>query len=173
MKKLLFIIVLGLFFAMTSLGQIKQVSQTAKDTIVPKKSELLQNMDITIGYVPRSPYNALKTSFSVNNIFFKRFGFYGSLEKGLDTDYFAGTLGVTSYIHQYVYLWGGVGIFSTYKSENKNFWSTYRKEFGVGFTPYKRTVIRLGWSLTVGPTIAAGFLIPLQSVSKYPKIHSK
>ena len=166
MKKLFFLATFGLFFSLLVTGQTNLVSETAQDTLRAKKSELPKNYDITLGYAPRLPYNALKTSFSINNILWKRMGFYASLEKGLDTDYFAGTLGITSYVHKNVYLWGGVGIFPYNDQKNSSFWDRFRKEFGVGINPYKLTVIRLGWSLTVGPTAAVGFRIPITSNRK-------
>lgn len=166
MKKLFFLAILGLFFSLLVKGQTNLVSETAQDTLRAKKSELPKNYDVTLGYVPRSPYNALKANFSINNIYWKRMGFYASLEKGLDTDYFAGTLGITSYVHKNVYLWGGIGIFPYNDSKNGSFLDRFRKEFGVGLNPYKLTLIRLGWSLTVGPTASVGFRIPITSNRK-------
>ncbi len=163
MKKSISLIAIGLLCSITLFSQNSIDFKRANDTIEVKQVEPSPNYDITIGYAPRLPFNALKTSFSVNNIFFKRAGLYATLEKGLDTNYFAGALGVTTYVHKYVYLWGGVGIFPYNDSKNGSFWSRFRKEFGVGFTPYKITVVRLGWSLTVGPSIAAGIKIPIKS----------
>lgn len=156
MKILSFFIALILFISSQTFAQTDNSS--AKDT--PKVYELPPNMDIAVGYVPRSPFHALKVSYSINNMAFKRWGVYASVEKGMDSDYLAGTLGLTTYVHKYVYLWYGVGVFSTYKTDNKNLWTTYRKEFGVGIVPVKFAVIRLGWSFTVGPTIGAGIRIP-------------
>ncbi|MFA5326279.1 MAG: hypothetical protein WC384_00680 [Prolixibacteraceae bacterium] len=166
MKKSIFLIVVGLFCSVTLFSQNNIDTETHTDSILSVQVEPTPNYDITIGFAPRLPFNALKTSFSANNIFFKRVGLYATLEKGLDTNYFAGALGVTTSIHKYVYLWGGIGIFPYNDSKNSSFWSRFRKEFGVGFTPYKMTVVRLGWSLTVGPSIAAGIKIPIKSKHK-------
>lgn len=160
MKKSISLIAIGLLCSITLFSQNSIDFKRANDTIDVKQVEPSPNYDITIGYAPRLPFNALKTSFSVNNIFFKRAGLYATLEKGLDTNYFAGALGVTTYVHKYVYLWGGIGVFP-YNTDNSSIWSLLRKEFGIGIAPYRRTVVRLGWSLTVGPTIAAGFTIPI------------
>jgi hypothetical protein len=169
MKKLFLLTLLGLFFSLLVIGQTEAVPGTAQDSVLTKTSELPKNYDITLGYAPRLPFNALKSSFSINNIFWKRMGFYASLEKGLDTNYFAGTLGITSYINKSIYLWGGIGIFPYNDSKNSSFWSRFRKEFGVGINPYKLTVIRLGWSFTVGPTAAIGFRIPINANQKNRK----
>lgn len=156
MKILSFFVALILFISSQTFAQTD--NSQGKDT--PKVYELPPNMDFTVGYVPRAPFHALKFTYSINNLAFKRWGTYFSLEKGMDSDYLAGTLGLTTYVHKYVYLWYGVGIFSTYKTSNKNLWSTYRKEFGVGINPVKFAVIRLGWSFTVGPTFGVGIKIP-------------
>ena len=156
MKIFSFFIVLLLLISSETFAQ----SDIPAGTDTPTAYQLPPNMDISIGYVPRSPFHALKLSYSINNMAFKRWGAYASLEKGTDSDYLAGTLGLTTYVHKYAYLWYGVGIFSTYKSDNKNLWSTYRKEFGIGIVPVKFAVVRLGWSFTVGPTVAAGIRIP-------------
>lgn len=156
MKILSYFIVFFLFISTQAFAQ----SESSSVNNSSKDQELSPNMDVTIGYVPRSPFHALKLSYSINNMAFKRWGAYASLEKGTDSDYLAGTLGLTTYVHKYAYLWYGVGIFSTYKTDNKNLWTTYRKEFGVGIVPVKFAVIRLGWSFTVGPTVAAGIRIP-------------
>ena len=166
MKKSFFLTLLGLFFSILVIGQAKVVPETAQDSVLTKASELFKNYDITLGYAPRLPFNALKTNFSINNILWKRMGFYASLEKGLDTNYFAGTLGITSSIHKHIYLWGGIGVFPYNDSKNSSFRDRFRKEFGLGITPYKCTVIRLGWSFTVGPTAAVGFRIPINSDHK-------
>lgn len=156
MRILYFFIALLLFISTQTLAHANNLS--GKDTTTVYK--LPPNMDVSVGYVPRSPFHALKMSYSLNNVAFNRWGAYASVEKGMDSDYLAGTLGLTTYVHKYAYLWYGVGIFSTYKSENKNLWSTYRKEMGIGIVPARFAVIRLGWSFTVGPTIAAGIRIP-------------
>jgi hypothetical protein len=169
MKKIFFLITLGLFFSLFVVAQTKIGSETAQDSILRKDSKFPKNYDLTLGYAPRLPFNALKTSFSINNIYWKRMGFYASLEKGLDSNYFAGTLGITSYINKSIYLWGGIGIFPYNDSKNSSFWDRFRKEFGVGINPYKLIVIRLGWSFTVGPTAAVGLRIPIKTNNKKQK----
>ncbi len=169
MKKLFLLTLIGLFASLLVIGQTEAVPETAQGSVITRTSELPKNYDITVGYAPRQPFNALKTSFSINNIYWKRMGFYATLEKGLDTNYFAGALGITSYIHKSIYLWGGIGIFPYNDSKNSSFWDRFRKEFGVGINPSKLTVIRLGWSFTVGPTAAVGIRIPIKTNSKTQK----
>lgn len=161
MKKTILIIVLGLFISVNIMGQTMDVSKTAEDTVVVETSELHPNLDITIGYASRTEINAIKTSVSANNILLKRVGIYVSLEKGLDSDYFSNTYGITTTVNKYIYLWAGMGWISKNEIFNHFAWSMIRKEFGIGITPYKSTVLRLGWSIGVGPTISAGIKIPI------------
>lgn len=166
MKIFSFFIALFLLISFQSFAQ----TDSPSDKETPNAYQLPPNMDIAVGYVPNSPFHALKVSYSLNNMAFKRWGAYVSVEKGTDSDYLAGTLGLTTYVHKYAYLWYGVGLFSTYKSDNKNLWSTYRKEFGIGIVPVKFAVVRLGWSFTVGPTVAVGVRIPSKiSFSRHDK----
>ena len=161
MKNSLFIIALGLFLSVNVSGQTKVVSKSNRSAFVTKASELNPNLDITIGYIPKSTSNALKASFSANNILLERVGAYASLEIGLDSDYFASILGVTATINKYVYLWSGIGLFPKHEKFNDMTWNSFRKEAGIGFTPYKMTVIRIGYSVGIGPTISAGIKIPI------------
>lgn len=121
------------------------------------------NFDFTLGYVPKLSINALKYSMSANNIILKRVGAYVSLEKGLNSDYFSSTLGATVTIHKYVYLWAGIGSFAKSELFDHIVWNSVRKEMGIGFTPYKWVVVRIGWSKEVGSTATAGIKIPIKS----------
>lgn len=156
MRNLWFLILAGILFSLNIYGGTRAVSNNGK-----KKAELLENLEITFGYVPKSTANALKGSFSINNLALKRIGFYSSIEKGLSSDYFANTFGITASVNKYLYLWGGFD-FATITSlfSNKDVISS-RKEIGIGINPYKITVIRLGWSNDVGTTFSAGIQIPL------------
>jgi hypothetical protein len=161
MKNSLFLIALGLFISVKVLGQTKVALINFVDSTVTKDSELHSNFDITLGYIPKSMLNALKASISVNNIFFKRVGGYVSLEKGLNSNYFSNTYGITTSINNYFYLWGGFGWYAKSELFKHIEWEKVRKELGIGFLPYKMIVIRLGWSVEVGPTFAAGIKIPM------------
>ena len=130
-------------------------------------------VDVTVGYAPKSPYNALKGSISINNLILKRFGFYTSLEKGLNKDalvfhdydghtYFTHILGLTASLNKNIYFFGGIDLFT--KSGviyTKDKLRGFRKELGIGIAPYRGTIIRLGWSGSVGPTFAIGAKFPL------------
>lgn len=95
--------------------------------------------------MPKTTVNALKTSFAYNNFLFKRVGAYTSFEKGLDSDFFTNIYGLTLSVHEKVYLYGGVDLFTKYKGD--------RKEIGIGFIPYKRLVVTTSWSKSAGITI--------------------
>jgi len=131
-------------------------------------------VDVTVGYAPKSPYNALKGSISINNLILKRFGFYTSIEKGLNKDvlvfhdydghtYFTHILGMTASLNKNIYFFGGLDLFTKsgviYTKDKQR---GFRKELGIGITPYKWTVVRLGWSGSVGPTFTIGAKIPLR-----------
>ena len=159
MRNILILILLGSFFSVDVWSQSNNLpftQQNKKD----KTTELNPNLDITLGYVPKSEINAIKTSFSANNIIFNRFGVYTSIEKGLDSDYFSHTLGITGSILPKVYLWGGLDLFTKRGFFNNG--TGARKELGIGFFPCKRAVIQLGYSSSIGPTFAAGFRIPIR-----------
>ncbi len=131
------------------------------------------NVEVTAGYAPKSPFNALKGTISINNLILKRFGFYTSIEKGLNKDvlvfhdysghtYFTHILGLTASLNKNIYFFGGIDLFT--KSGDiytKDKLRGFRKELGIGIAPYRGTIIRLGWSGSVGPTFAIGAKFPL------------
>ena len=112
MKNILFVILVLFVFAGNSFAQSPVSSeepQSSENSEEPKeKSKIFGECDralnITLGYVPKSSYNALKTSFEFNNILFKRVGAYTSFEKGLDSDFFTNIYGLTLSVHENVYL---------------------------------------------------------------------
>lgn len=155
-------------------GQYAGVETQEKNVPWIIKMDTLGNyVEITAGYAPKSPYNALKGSISINNLILKRFGFYTSIEKGLNKDvlvfhdyeghtYFTHILGMTASLNKNIYFFGGLDLFTKsgviYTRDKQR---GFRKELGIGITPYRGTVIRLGWSGSVGPTFAIGAKIPL------------
>ena len=161
MKNSLFLIFAGILFSLNMYGETRVLSNTRKSAIASKNSELTKNLDITFGYVPKSIINALKASFSTNNIVLNRFGVYASIEKGLSSDHFANTFGLTASANEYIYFWGGLDFSAMMNLISNKKETVSRRELGIGITPYKLTVIRLGWSLGVGPTISAGIKIPI------------
>lgn len=129
-------------------------------------SLLVHNIDFALGYAPQSPYHALKGDVSVNNLFLKRFGAYSSFEKGVDSEYYSLIFGLTTYVHQNIYLWYGLGAFTHFDTKNTNDWRSFRKEIGIGINPYKNMLVRAGWSKTVGLTVSIGMRVPIKSKSK-------
>ncbi|MDD2303214.1 MAG: hypothetical protein PHP53_00860 [Prolixibacteraceae bacterium] len=158
MKKSTTLIAILLITSLTSFGLTKDNS---KNSFFVKSDDLHPNLDLTAGYVPKSTYNALKINFSANNIVLKRLGLYTSLEKGLNSEYLANTLGINVSVHKYAYLWTGFGLLADNGIFNTTVFTKFRKEFGFGIMPYKLTLVRIGWSVEVGPTITAGIKIPL------------
>jgi len=114
--------------------------------------------DITFGCVLQTP-QVLKASISLNNILFHRLGFYSSVET--DFSNFSNIYGVTATITSWAYIWGGADLFTKNGLLNKNRLDA-RKEVGVGLTPYKWIVVRMGYSSSVGPTLTGGVKIPLK-----------
>jgi hypothetical protein len=161
MKKSLVFIIAGILVSLNIYGGTRYVSNRYKSINSQKKTELHQNLEITFGYVPKNTTNALKGSVSVNNFVFKRVGLYSSIEKGLSSDYFANTFGITASANKYIYLWGGLDIATMFSLISNQDVSISRKEIGIGINPFKMTVIRVGWSRGVGPTLSAGIQIPL------------
>jgi len=123
------------------------------------QNEFYRNIEITAGYLPKAGNEGLKTNMAVNNLLFHRIGFYSSLEYSVEGKDFSNTFGGTITIIKYVYVWGGMDVFT----KNGLFQSGFngiRKEAGVGITPYKFLVMRIGWSSSVGPSVAAGVYFP-------------
>lgn len=171
MKKLVLSFVVSFMLAVSAYSQDDSGTGSSLPWIIDM-AELGRYVDITVGYAPKSPYNALKQTVSVNNLILKRVGFYTSIEEGLSTDaavfhdynnnrYFGHTLGVTTSLNQNIYFWGGIDLFTKsgvfYTSDKER---GFRKEIGVAVTPYKWTVARFGWSESVGPTFTVGAKIP-------------
>ena len=120
-----------------------------------QSGRLEKTIDITAGYIPNSDFNAFKGGVSVNNIMVTRFGLYTSFEKGFDSDYFSNIIGVTGSITNYLYIFAGVDVYSKYGLVSQDRFN--RKEMGIGVLPFKWAAVRVGYSFSVGPTIAVGF----------------
>ena len=123
-------------------------------------AELSRNIELTAGYLFKSGNEGLKAGLGVNNLVFHRIGFYTSLEYALDGKNFSNTVGGTVSIFKYAYVWGGMDFF-TKKGLFQSGFEGIRKEAGVGITPYKFLVFRVGWSSSVGPSVAAGVRIQI------------
>jgi len=103
MKNTLFLFAFGFLVSMNVVGQSMEIHKaTISDSI--RVSELVPNLEITIGYAQKSGIHALKSSFSFNKVLLKSIGFYTSFEKGLDSDYFTNIYGVTGSILPKLYV---------------------------------------------------------------------
>ena len=154
-----------LVIAFAIFSWLNAFSQTEYLPYTPENKEdnslsIYRNIEFTAGYIPKSDHNALKGSISVNNLLFKRMGFYTSVEKEINSDKFSNTIGITGTLHKYFYLWGGMDLFTNNGFLQTKSFSGPRKEIGIGITPYKTTVLRLGWSSSVGISISVGVGIP-------------
>ena len=143
---------------------LEQENVLAQDTYLPysagktenKGNNLLyRNLEITGGYIPKSDNERLKSSIAVNNLLFHRLGAYTSFEYDLTDKKVINTCGATITLHRFVYLWGRADVFSKNGVIQSGIKGP-RKEAGVGITPYKFLVMRVGWSNSVGVSIAAG-----------------
>jgi hypothetical protein len=140
-------------------GVFGQSSELPFSLAYKSKTELDSYFDFALGYVPKSEYNALLGRVSVNDVIFKRLGAYTAFEKGLDSSHFSNTIGGTITVFPFLNIWGGFDMYSLFVlKEDQEF---VRKEIGVGIFPYKNFVAHIGYSVSVGPTFAFGYKIPL------------
>lgn len=153
-----FISLVCIFIVLNSFAQ-KSMPFSVNSKTKSKNIEQVRNIELAAGYIPKNNENALKGFLTVNNVIFKRFGVYTSLEYDLSTTDLTNTLGGTVSLHKYFYLWGGLDLFSKNGFIENGFHGP-RKEIGIGITPYKLSVLRIGWSNSVGVSIAAGIGIP-------------
>lgn len=125
-----------------------------------RKSNIEFNADITAGYVIKDSNQAFKANLCIHDILFHRLGAYTSIETG--SDFFYNMYGGTITIHPRVYLFAGVGIFGDGNQLLSGREISPRKELGIGIIPYRSLVIRVGYSGSAGPTVAAGFKFPMR-----------
>lgn len=121
-------------------------------------AEINRNIEFTFGLIPEEDHRAIKANMGINNLVLKRFGGYTSLEWDTNTQSWTNTCGGTVSIFKYLYLWGGLDLF-TNKGLIQAGFSSSRKEIGIGITPYKGFVLRTGWSNSVGISVTAGYQI--------------
>ncbi len=114
---------------------------------------------IKAGYIPKSSYNAFSQSIAVNNLLYKRIGFYTTLQFGLDSDYFSNIWGITGTVHEKIYLYAGMDLFTKRGFINRQFGA--RKHLGVGFIPHPNIVIHADYAISQGFLFGAGIRIPL------------
>ena len=135
----------------------------------PIQSKFVKSVDILAGFVPSQDYDALKFDLAVSNILFKVVGFYTSFEVGVTSDYFSNIWGINVSVLRFLYLFGGLDLFTSYgvigKSKNENT-NGVRKELGIGLFPVKNLTLRGGFSLEVGVTVTVGYRIPFGKNSK-------
>ena len=138
---------------------VSGVYAQARDT-----NEGSTSLIFSIGYVPKSEYQAMKFGVTINDLVFNRFGVYTSFEPGIDTDYFFNTWGVTGRVYENLYLWAGVDLFTKSGGMiDKGFGA--RKEFGLTYVPHPNIALMPGYSFSVGFSMQVGFRIPLMYVA--------
>lgn len=141
-------------------GQDNHLPYSAGNKDNVNSYDLIRNLEITAGYLPKQGNEGLKTSLTANNVLIKRVGFYTSFEYALDEQKISNTCGGTLSLFKYIYVWGGIDVFTKNGLLQSGFDGT-RKEAGIGITPYKFIALRFGYSNSVGPSFAAGIRIPL------------
>ena len=125
-----------------------------------QNNQLYRNLEISAGYVPGSSDDRLKANLGINNLLVHRIGAYTSFEYGLQNNQFINITGGTISVQRFVYVWGGMDLFSKNGLMQSGFKGS-RKEAGIGITPYKFMVARAGWSTSVGFSLAVGIRIPI------------
>lgn len=158
MKSGAWILVIVMFFSINGLAQNGKLKFSTQHRNAATNEWQSKNFDVTLGYIPKKGSQGLKSGFSFNNILFRRLGLYTSFEYGFNSDDFSNLVGGTITVNEYVYFFGGLDLFS-----QNGFIQTkstgVRKELGIGFVPYKKLVVQLGGSLSVGLSISAGYKI--------------
>lgn len=158
MKKVFILCSSIIFISFISYSQTNYLPYTN----ISKSSDsntLYRNIELSVGYIPKSDQNALKGNISINNLLLKRLGIYSSIEKKFNTNNLTNTIGATASLHHFVYLWGGIDFFTKNGVIQTGSFAGSRKEIGIGLLPYKKSVLRFGWSSSVGISISAGLNI--------------
>jgi hypothetical protein len=158
--------------ALTTVIVLTAIFSFAQDGYLPysagskspdSKSLIYTNLELTAGYLPKTGNEAFKTSIGVNNLLFRRLGVYTSLEFGSGENNLTNIVGGSVTVLPLLYVWGGMDFFTENGVFRKE-WKGTRKELGIGITPYKWSVFRIGWSSSVGLSLAAGVRIPLEAL---------
>lgn len=153
------------FFLMLAVvcNAFAQPDESAKEP--EQKSEFFgecgRNMNFMLGYVPKAEYNSLRITAGLNNIIYKRAGVYTTIEKGLDSNHYAHIFGLSLSLHEKLYMYGGVDLYTKYGLFTNRKYNGVRKDFGICYNPFKNVTLYGGWSSTVKVTFGAGFKIPL------------
>ena len=145
-------------------------SLPAQDPYCPtcrKKDAQKPYLDLTIGWVPKKMYNAGKLSVSVNNLVYKRFGFYTSFEKGFGNNYSSHVIGGTATIYRTIYLFGGLDWYTRFQGVFfKKSIVKARKEIGIGVSLFTYGMVRYGYSFQVGHSMTVGIKMPLEKINR-------
>lgn len=133
-----------------------------EETLETKKEAkiFMPSINLSAGYMFEDPNQAFKATVAVNNILFKRFGAYTSIET---IDPFANIWGATASILPNLYVYGGIDLFTDNGVFSKDGLEGTRKEIGIGFIPVSNLLVKGGWSKSVGFTAELGWRIPLRS----------
>lgn len=188
MKRVVWLFLIVMFFSINGLAQNEYLpfssksrkkvipewrffSSKSRNKVIPEWRLLLSknrdkgipewrytNLDVTLGYIPKASIQGLKTSLALNNLLFNRLGLFSSLEYGLNSNDLSNIVGGTLTVNEHIYFWGGLDLF-TKNGLIQTKSMGIRKEVGIGFIPYKKLVVQVGGSLSVGLTISAGYRI--------------
>jgi len=118
--------------------------------------------EISLGFAPRTGFDAIKFSGAVNNLYYGRLGAYTSFEIGINSRYFTNIIGGCVRIYKSAYVFAGMDWLTRQHGVFPNLsLSGIRKELGVGFMLFKFAAVRLGYSRSIGPSFTTGIRIPL------------
>ena len=135
------------------------MAQTDPADTVKQKKEIRPCIDVAVGYLPKSDYKDLRISVAYNNWLLKRLGVFTALEYSPPDGNYTHILGLTGSLTHYLYLFGGIDIFTPRGIIQKGL--DCRKSVGVGIYPWKWTVVKLGYSFNAGFTGEVGVKVPL------------
>ncbi|MFA6798595.1 MAG: hypothetical protein WCR39_04805 [Bacteroidales bacterium] len=132
-------------------------------TVAPKSILPSPCLDVSAGWVFKSSNQALRGTISYNNFLFNRLGVFTSVEVGFGSSLSTHIVGITGSITDFLYLFAGADVFTNSGLIKKGIGA--RKVIGFGVYPWKWAVMKVGFSLSVGPYAEIGVRIPLEVTS--------
>ena len=179
MKRELIIFSLILFITSSAFCQVSLKSKKNRKwpngafcEVPNKRPDYIKSIDFLVGFVPNQDYNAIKLDLVASNMLLKIIGFYTSFEIGQSNPYFTNIWGVNISIFRFLYLFGGIDIFTSYgviSNTKENSTNGTRKEVGIGLYPVKNFTLRTGYSYEVGIAFTAGYRFPISKDRKKMK----
>ena len=151
MKKIAILLLAGIFSGFFSYAQTANAREKEKQPMVTC-------IDFGIGYIPDKAYQNVTVSVAGNNLLWDRLGAYTMAE--LDFDALAVVLGPTFSINHFSYVFAGIDFFTSRGLINLNV-KEARKDFGIGFYPWKWATVKVCYSFSAGPRAEVGLRFPL------------